>query len=932
VDNGRAPFLRVQDFTGSREDIVVQFIRYTAEVEGVSDNVIITRVEDGKGGVNHEILPYRGTIIKNKQSKTLEIQALRIDGTNRIELRSGLNRGFSDAKLHLLSSSLDGTQTYVSLSQAVTNPNFVTGITAGTTGSGEIDYNAEFNRDSIENELTVYLMDGPTTESILTSLILTDLKDGLSNGTVTTTAEQFGINVKPTETTGYNPLNSVVTASFYRRGTTTNPLSASLVVYPSMSREPKTTLPHFYMFYETGAFDDNISVNVTDFAGNIIGSGVPGDGIPFYSADETKQINFEFTYTEPVTSASVTANKSLFIVPDGLVGRDSIEISLDSVTLGANAKGEVYNYGLANTNIQINQGDFFLINTASGDPGTFTTRSVTATNIDFTTFEGNSSTTMSIGGFDNMTALSASITYDFDIYPYFTSSLITASRTQRFTKVVEGAGAIEVSLEPSVINFNADEGGFIATPIYQSATTDIIVKQDDDYLVYDATNSGTPGTYSTASIVTKGITFNTISSSNADSNLVGDEVLHIKDFADMTGVSASVDYNLVVYPYALKGGVAGKATNVSRKQTFTKTSDGSTARKVTLTSTANVVTYDGDGQQTSPEGSVQLSALASNTTASNVYYTFTYTNTGEVLAGPAVDSVYTIPASYLPETGSISNFRVDMRDGNTDGVISDIDTVTIAGLGEGSTAYSVQLTNPASSITVERDGTTFFDNSGTLIRAYKGGTELQYVEEYNENAFDPITFLPVGTFGQFSASISDISPFLTQGTLRDGNAIVSSSGQLFGSASGMTDWSTPADNSQGFVTYKIDFENGRATQFVTQTFSTVFEGATGPGIVVRGEWTGSIDYLFSLQQQRRDAVIYKYDPGNGDDIETHYFATTNTLDGNKRLPYVPADGITDEPEYDGTQEQGDVDTFGWEYLVSKIYSLLLRLQFLKNHL
>ena len=57
-----------------------------------------------------------------------------------------------------------------------------------------------------------------------------------------------------------------------------------------------------------------------------------------------------------------------------------------------------------------------------------------------------------------------------------------------------------------------------------------------------------------------------------------------------------------------------------------------------------------------------------------------------------------------------------------DGTIVDTDSVTISGVGEGATAYSAQLSNPASSITVEVDGTTFFDNAGTLIRAYKGGT------------------------------------------------------------------------------------------------------------------------------------------------------------------------------------------------------------------
>ena len=154
VDGGREPFLRVEDFTGSRDDISVQFIRYTGAIQGISDTFVISRVEDGKGGVSFEIVPFRGVQIKNKESKTLEIQAVRVDGINRIDLRAGLDRGFSDAKLHLLSSSLDGTtevNTYVSLSQAIENSDFIEGVSVGTTGSGEIDYNAIFDRDAIDN-------------------------------------------------------------------------------------------------------------------------------------------------------------------------------------------------------------------------------------------------------------------------------------------------------------------------------------------------------------------------------------------------------------------------------------------------------------------------------------------------------------------------------------------------------------------------------------------------------------------------------------------------------------------------------------------------------------------------------------------------------------------------------------------------------------
>jgi hypothetical protein len=564
VRGGKEPFLTVQNFTGSRDDLTVQFIRYTAEVEGVSDTFVITRVEDGKGGVSHEIVPYRGTIIKNKESKTLELQAVRVDGINRIDLRDGLTRDFSEAKLHLASSSIDGVNevtTYVSLSQAITNPDFITGISAGSTGSGEIDYNAEFTRDAIDNELTVYLMNGPTTSSILTSLILTDLKDGLNNGVVSATAEQFNIKYTPRETLVFNPLNSVVTASFQRRGTTLNPLSASLEVIPSSSIEPKTEIPHFYMFYVTGAFDDTITVAVTDYLGNSIESGIPGitPNVVYYDAVDTKQLNFEFTYTEPITSASVTANKSFFITPDGLPGRNSINIEIDPspVQIGANHKGDVYDYTIINPTIEVTQGDLFLIHTASGDPGTFTTSSVNGivpTGITFSGSEGVSSPSMSLYGFSNMNALSASILYNFDIYPYFTASLVTQSRVQRFNKVIEGTSAIEVILEPSTINFNADELGYVSQ--YQDANTELSVRQQEEYLTYDDTNSGTPGTY-TASLVATNITIGDISASNQYGEEIGDDTLHIDNFSNMSATTASVVYNLTVYPYSLKNGVAG---------------------------------------------------------------------------------------------------------------------------------------------------------------------------------------------------------------------------------------------------------------------------------------------------------------------------------------------------------------------------------------
>ena len=330
----------------------------------------------------------------------------------------------------------------------------------------------------------------------------------------------------------------------------------------------------------------------------------------------------------------------------------------------------------------------------------------------------------------------------------------------------------------------------------------------------------------------------------------GDEILHFKGFSgiERTQPSASVVYNFRVYPYSLKAGVAGVPAIVSKTQTFSKVNDGSAARKVSLRATSDTVIYDGDGTKVAPSGDIILTATAVNNSGS-AYFKFLNDEGGTIGASSTLDN---LTLGDLPNAGTASTFTVELRDGNPNGIVLDTDSVTITGIQEGSTAYSVVLSNPASSVTVEVDGTKYFDNSGTLLRAYKGGTELQFVEEYDTEALDPITFLPIGTFGQFSASIHEISTFLTHS---DGR-IVETSGQLYGSSSGVLDWNNPQDNTQGFITYKIDFENGRGTQFVQQSFSTVFEGATGPGVVFRGPWTGSIEYIYNKDSKRRDAVLW----------------------------------------------------------------------------
>ncbi|MGY8867732.1 MAG: hypothetical protein ACKVJK_19175, partial [Methylophagaceae bacterium] len=541
------------------------------------------------------------------------------------------------------------------------------------------------------------------------------------------------------------------------------------------------------------------------------------------------------------------------------------------------------------------------------------------TNIVFETLVGDSTTTMSLAGFETMSALSASVKFDFNIFPYFTASLITASKVQKFTKIVDGGGPIEVTLDPIATALNADEIGYVAN--YSSATTEVFIKQNDEFFFYDELNSGVPGTFVTASISASNIQFSELSSSFRDLSVsgsldtavdIGGEVLHFKGYSGLANnqPSASITYNFKVYPYSLTGGTAGIPRIVSKTQTFSKVSDGVAARKVSLVANSDVVVYNGDGIKVAPEGDVGLTATAINVSGS-AFFTFLNSDGSTIQASSTDNTLGTV--SDLPQTGSSKTFTVELRDGLVDGAIVDTDSVTISGIGEGSTAFSCQLSNPAASVIVEVDGTTFLQNTGTIIRAYKGGFELQYAEVYDEEAVDPETFLPIGTFGQFSASIHQISSYLTQGTIETGKEIVDTAGELYASASVLTNWNSPQQNATGFIIYKIDFENGRGEQFIQQSFSSVFEGATGPGIVMRGEWTGSLAYIFDQGNQRRDAVLR--------DVSgtTHYWATTQLVPSGSE--YIDGDNVyTIEPilpsqtNPDGTYVEGTIDTNGWEYL------------------
>lgn len=832
-------FLTVQNFTGSRdpslEEIVVQFIEYTVECEGVEDSIVITRVIDGKGGVNYEIRPYNGTIIRNSHpSSSLEVQAIRIDGVNEVKLQRGLPAGKSNTLLYVQSGS-----TYITLLEA-SQSQFVRGIQPGVTGSGQVEYNAIFNRDSINGQLTLYMIPTGSTspsESILTSLTLTDIQDGLDAGVILYDADTFTIN--PRTQTKFTPVYSSATASFYKRGTFEAPISASFEIYPSMSIN-KDWVPEYWMQFTTWSCAENITIAAYDESGSIINPRPDASNFIYGSPlSQSKQLLISVTYTEPWTSASVSVDKLFQIVPEGKPGDESIvfEVVPSTVALGANSRGIVNDYKPTIAEIKLKQGARYLSFTGSvatspfASHGTFhvATSSIRGINIvpgniQFTSSNGVDYTaSLIISASSNLTQLSGSIEIPLQIHPYFTSSIYTQSVFLNYTKVLEGAPPIQVIITPSAPNLKADEVGYISD--YTAANTTIQVKDGDDFLRF-TTQSTAPGTFriqNGGSVVTSNITAATISSSSFNT-----ATLAFNRF-DYPYVSASAQYNIVVYPYALGPGHEYTSSVVQRTQTFTKNVAPANARTVNLKASYDTVNFNKDGVVSAPLDPIILTATATNTTGA-VWFQFfkddtDYTGIVPEDAPGAKYATMEIGGGDATGPGENATWTVRIRDGNSSSTapIRAENSLTIAGIKAGADSYKLLSTNDNCSITADL-WTTSFTGTGMKITTFKGTEQLENVPYYNYNTrVDDYLGNFIGYLGYSSASIFSKSSWITMVA----NKFPTSNPAEIGN---ITAWTAPATNKSGQIVYKVEFEGEssgsyltRQTQFVTQSISVQFE-------------------------------------------------------------------------------------------------------------
>jgi len=860
-----APTMTVQHFTGSRTDKIVQLVKITGEAEGFTDTVIFTRVLDGFGGVNFVIRPYRGTQIRNSSTSSLEIQAIRIDGVNDIELSSLTKpeKGFPDTQLHIISRSFEGNEKFVNLAYA-SSSGLVIGLTSGSLGSGQINYNAIFNRDSIDVRRTIFMMSsasaasGPafqTSGSILATIILEDLQDGLDTPFVLFNADTF--NIDPRNESIFRPQSAIATASFFERGGT-NAITASFRVFPSMSIN-QNWIPEYWFYFTTQSVHPDISVIAIDENQRTIAAGALNSSVRS-PLSQSKNITIKFTYTEPYSSpsldtASISVDKTFTIVPQGTPGDETIifEVNPSTITLAANSRGVVNDFKPSITDIRLKQGARYLVfsSSAAYDPfyshgqfyiasSSIIERNVKAGNIHFTSSFGTQYTaSLIVSQSSNFTNLSGSITYPLVIHPYFTSSIYTASVVVNYTKVLDGPPPIQIVISPTSVSIPADEVGFVSS--HTNANTTIRVKEGDDFLTF-TTQSTAAGTFRINLIETKAVELGSagpyyIRTGSLSSSSLSTATINFNRF-DYPHVSASAIYTIQVFPFALGAGHEYTSSIFERTQTFTKNVSVPNARTVELNANPYTINYNRDGYKVAPDGDVELKALAQNYTGST-WFTLFYIDTdgSETLYdGPYYEGVpyytFIVPATDAAGPGENKTWRVKLTDGNpyTSSIYNPYRAeaqLTIAGIKAGADAFKVSADNLNTSITADLF-TTNFEGTAIKLPTFKGVNQLQNVitaayPSPQATDYDYLNNL-IGILGFSSASIFSKSPYITLSS----NKILTNPASL----SNITGWQKPAINKSGEVVYKIEFEGystnlgtappTRYTEFVTQSFAVQF--------------------------------------------------------------------------------------------------------------
>ncbi len=435
---------------------------------------------------------------------------------------------------------------------------------------------------------------------------------------------------------------------------------------------------------------------------------------------------------------------------------------------------------------------------------------------------------LTLGGSGDTRTLTAT-EFDNNIFAKVTATAGSFSDDITIVRLTEGSDAVTSTNSNPAHLFPADSSGNI-TSFSNSGTT---IK------VFEGTTALTFKT-STAAAGQFNIGTPTISTGTKSGGAISGDNTTTATVANYSAISA--DATTITYPISGKR-ADGTAFSFDIKQSFSKSKTGtpgaagSDSKTVSLVPSSNVIEYNAAGGGGS--GTITLTATSQNFT--DGFFKFTggggaFTDETSFTNGTGANSdtaTFTIPASY---SSTPYTFTVSVSEGDQNEVASD--TISIASIKpgqDGEDAYTIFLTNETHSFPAANDGTVANSDEAAgafEVRVFKGTTQFTYdgTSGYDNNSYR------IGT-----VTTSGIT--LSQSTVNNQRKFTP------------TAVDQSADTGTAVITIIDNSDDSSFTK--TYTFSKSKAGAigaTGAGVVFRGDWNNSDTYTKS--DIRRDIVDY----------------------------------------------------------------------------
>jgi hypothetical protein len=715
------------------------------------------------------------------------------------------------------------------------------GLLINQTDSSAVLTSANFtgSRDDIDVQYIVY--EASCEDQIATVLIakIEDGRSGLGAGFIESTAVSF---VRKDDKT-FTPPSASITAFFRDREDFQTPITASIIAYPSYSFDGG--IDRNFIWYESDTVNPSINVEVFDSTSSIITEGE-------VNASQTDTAVVRFTFTDSIGDV-ISTQQSLSITSDGDKGDDTVRIDLtpSNFVFSKNEQGIVQNFNEGTTLVRVLQGNNALkYDQELSEAGTWATQSINPNNISIGSIDDIDESTLQISGLSSLQSNLGTIEYNLIARPEYVNQFNTASveieTTQAFTSIRDGSNSRLVRLFSSAYDvvYDADYPQSGVSPINPIGAITLTAFQFNHTgsVFYEFYNNGILefGPSTTNQLVIP------------SGEMPQPEEISVWEVRTRENTSVSVEVardSLDIV--GRKNGRDARDISISFTPSFFKFTSSFDSNPIINEVTASIVTKN------IPTFTTSSISFRSGSTTDFVSWDDFFLGKSNIPTLDQTNNIYNFVIKYDDHISSRGNLPLTVRAQQTVFGQTIGDNISIDFVDDGDDGLNGEDAPPiyraeiirGSNVTVPISvfGTPNFSGSGVTIVGYK-----------DEVALTGSLSAPTST--QYSASIFDKSTFITTGT-----PTIVSNEVVFGD---ITNWDLPTINRNGFVTYKVTFD-GNIDRFVTQRLNTTSDGETGPGIVFRGEWTGSVDYKFQ-ENNRRDAVLFDK---NGDGTPEMYYAT-----------------------------------------------------------